>query len=168
MTRDAVRAWIGLGANLGDAPTQLDAALRALAGTPGVTLVAVSPLYRSAPVGAPGPDYHNAVAGVDTRLTAPALLERLLAIERAAGRERPYPNAPRVLDLDLLRYGSGRIDSPQLTLPHPRLRGRAFALRPLADLMPAEVPGDWLAAVADQPLWRIDWPLGSLAHGHVA
>ncbi len=152
-------AGIGLGANLGDARAALDSAQRALAASPGTTLRAASSIYRSAPIDSSGPDYLNAVVLLDTRLTPRALLAELQRIEREHGRERPYRNAPRTLDLDLLFHGTRRIDTAALTLPHPRLHERAFVLRPLAELLPALViPGcgsvaDLLASVADQ---RID------------
>jgi len=112
-------------------------------------------------VDAAGPEFVNAVALVDTELPAPALLAELQRIEAAHGRERPYRNAPRTLDLDLLLYGDERIDTPQLTVPHPRLHQRAFVLRPLADVAPqAVIPGhgraaELLSGVADQHIERI-------------
>ena len=128
------RAYIGLGANLGDARAALDAAFVALAALPGTTLTAASSIYRSAPIDSSGPDYLNAVIRLDTQLRPRALLGELQRIELAHGRERPYRNAPRTLDLDLLLYGRRRIDTPALTLPHPRLHERAFVLAPLAQL----------------------------------
>lgn len=132
----AQRAWVGLGANLGDAAATLQAAFAALARLPGTVLVAQSPLYASAPVDATGPDYVNAVAALDTELAPLALLQALQAIEQAHGRQRPYHHAPRTLDLDLLLHGRTVLDTPVLTLPHPRLHQRAFVLRPLFDLAP--------------------------------
>lgn len=148
--REPVTAFIGLGANLGDAQAALQAALQGLAHLPETRLVRSSRIYRSAPVDAGGPDYLNAVAQVETGLTAPALLAHLQALEQAAGRERPYRNAPRTMDLDLLLYGSARIASANLTVPHPRLRERAFVLLPLQELAPQHVSADDLQAVADQ------------------
>jgi 2-amino-4-hydroxy-6-hydroxymethyldihydropteridine diphosphokinase len=116
---------------------------------------AASPLYRSAPVDSSGPDYINAVLQISTRLSAPALLAQLHQLERGAGRERPYRNAPRTLDLDLLLYGAARIDSPTLTVPHPRMRQRAFVLRPLADIAPALVSAQELQAVSDQVIEKV-------------
>jgi 2-amino-4-hydroxy-6-hydroxymethyldihydropteridine diphosphokinase len=151
-----VLAGIGLGANLGDACATLDAALRALAALPDSTLRAASSIYRSAPVDSSGPDYLNAVALIDTQLTPHALLGELQRIEREHGRERPYHNAPRTLDLDLLFLGDRRIRSSRLTVPHPRLHERAFVLRPLAEVAPTLVipsrgcVADLLAGVADQ------------------
>ena len=155
MRREPVTAYVGLGANLGDARSAVLAAAQALGGLPETRLLAVSPLYRTAPVEATGPDYVNAVAGLETGLTAPALLDALLALEAAAGRERPYRNAPRTLDLDLLLYGSGRIDSPRLVVPHPRMWDRGFVLVPLADLAPQRVPPERLAAMTSQVMARI-------------
>jgi 2-amino-4-hydroxy-6-hydroxymethyldihydropteridine diphosphokinase len=148
--REPVTAFIGLGANLGDAAAALAQALRGLGALAGTRLVRSSRLYRSAPLDAGGPDYLNAVAQLETTLDAPQLLRELQALEQAAGRERPYRNAPRTLDLDLLLYGSASIDSALLTVPHPRLRERAFVLLPLAELAPQQVDAADLAAVAHQ------------------
>lgn len=148
--REPVIATIGLGANLGEARQAVHGAVAAIAALDGCQLLATSPLYRSAPIDSSGPDYFNAVLQISTRLTAPQLLACLHRIERGAGRERPYRNAPRTLDLDLLLYGQARLDSPTLTVPHPRMLQRAFVLRPLADIAPALVSAQALAAVADQ------------------
>lgn len=148
--REPVIATIGLGANLGDARQAVHGAVAAIAALDGCQLLATSPLYRSAPIDSTGPDYFNAVLQISTHLTAPDLLACLHRIERGAGRERPYRNAPRTLDLDLLLYGQARLDSRTLTVPHPRMRQRAFVLRPLADIAPALVSAQALAAVADQ------------------
>lgn len=153
--RIAVHAWIGLGANLGDARAALAGALDAMAQWPGGRVVRVSSLYRSAPVDAGGPDYLNAVAEVATLLSAHDLLQALQAIEQAAGRQRPYRNAPRTLDLDLLLYGDERIDTPALTVPHPRIGERAFVLLPLAEIAPGRVDPDDLAAVQSQRIERL-------------
>lgn len=137
-------AWIGLGANLGDPPAQLRAALRALAAVAGVRLRGCSALYRSPPMGPQDqPAYANAVAEVETELTAEALMVALLEIERAAGRVRgPDRWGPRVLDLDLLHVEGEQRDLPGLTLPHPGIAERAFVLLPWAELAPAlSVPG---------------------------
>ena len=151
-------AWIGLGANLGDARAALRAAVQAMAGLPGTRLLCLSSLYRSAPVDAGGPDYLNAVAALDTRLEPLELLHALQAIELAAGRERPYRNAPRTLDLDLLLYGEQRIASRELTVPHPRLAERAFVLLPLAELRPGWATPEQLQAVAGQRIERVAAP----------
>jgi 2-amino-4-hydroxy-6-hydroxymethyldihydropteridine diphosphokinase len=148
-------AFIGLGANLGDAASAVRAACDALARVPGTQLLQCSPLYRSAPVDAGGPDYVNAVAQVQTTLPALELLHALQSIEQAAGRERPYRNAPRTLDLDLLIYADLKLNTPELTLPHPRMAERAFVLRPLQDIAPDRVPAAALAAVAGQRITRL-------------
>ena len=146
----AAHAYLGLGANLGDATATLHAAIEALAQLPGSSLAARSAFYATAPIDATGPDFINAVARIETSLSAPQLLQALQSLEQAAGRERPYPNAPRTLDLDLLLYGQARIDSPRLTVPHPRMWDRAFVLRPLADVAPEWVSAERLRAVQDQ------------------
>jgi 2-amino-4-hydroxy-6-hydroxymethyldihydropteridine diphosphokinase len=130
------RVFVGLGANLGDAEATVQAAFEALARLPGTRCVARSALYRSAPVDAQGEDYINAVAQLQTKMLPAVLLKALQAIEERFGRERPYRNAPRTLDLDLLLYGQQRIDTPRLTVPHPRLHERAFVLVPLAEIAP--------------------------------
>jgi 2-amino-4-hydroxy-6-hydroxymethyldihydropteridine diphosphokinase len=156
-----VTAYVGLGANLGDAGVALDAAVDALRGLPHTRLAACSPRYRTAPVDATGPDYLNAVVALDTDLPADTLLAALHEIELRHGRERPYRNAPRTLDLDLLLHGDARIDSPHLVVPHPRLHERAFVLVPLADLAPdLRVPGrgqvrDLLEGVSGQRIERL-------------
>ena len=152
MRREPVTALVALGANLGQARASVLAAFDALDKLPDTQLTARSRLYRTAPHEASGPDFINAVARLETRLSAPALLDALQAIENAAGRERPFPNAPRTLDLDLLLYGDARIDSPRLTVPHPRMLSRAFALHPLADVAPERVAAAELQAVQDQPI----------------
>lgn len=160
-------AWIGLGANLGDLRATLEAALAALAALPATRLDGVSSAWRSAPVDAGGPDFLNAVARLDTALAPAALLDALQAIEFAHGRERPYRNAPRTLDLDLLVYGDLQQSTPTLTLPHPRLHERAFVLMPLLELDPAlAVPGlapltAYLPSVADQAVERRPEPLAT-------
>jgi 2-amino-4-hydroxy-6-hydroxymethyldihydropteridine diphosphokinase len=155
------RAFIGLGANLGDARTQVEQAIHTLASWPGIRLVARSSMYRSSPVDAGGPDYVNAVAAVDSSLSPRGLLRALQTIETRFGRERPFPNAPRTLDLDLLLYGQEQLVSRVLTVPHPRMHQRAFVLRPLAELAPDLVlPGfgsvtSLLPTVADQSTERL-------------
>jgi 2-amino-4-hydroxy-6-hydroxymethyldihydropteridine diphosphokinase len=136
------RAYIGLGANLGDARATLEAARDALAALPGSTLAACSSWWRSAPVDASGPDFLNGVLALDTALAPLELLDALQAIEQQHGRERPYRHAPRTLDLDLLLYGDEIIAQPRLTVPHPRLLERAFVVRPLLEIAPElAVPG---------------------------
>jgi 2-amino-4-hydroxy-6-hydroxymethyldihydropteridine diphosphokinase len=152
----APTAYIGLGSNLGETSATLHSALAALGRLPRTELVTRSRLYRSAPVDAAGPDYLNAVAALCTRLDAFELLAQLQSIEHAHGRQRPFRNAPRSLDLDLLLYADQVIDTPALRVPHPRMHERAFVLRPLADIAPQLViPGrgsvaDLLQSVAAQ------------------
>jgi 2-amino-4-hydroxy-6-hydroxymethyldihydropteridine diphosphokinase len=151
--RTPVTAYVGLGANLGDASQTLREALAQLASLPQVQAgsLRASSFYRTAPVDSSGPDYINAVAELVTTRSAPALLGALQGIEDKAGRQRPYPNAPRTLDLDLLLYGDGQIDAPpQLIVPHPRMWARAFVLLPLGELAPWRVSPDRLARVAEQ------------------
>lgn len=148
-------AWVALGANLGDALATLRLALDELAAHPQMRLQACSRFYRTAPVESTGPDYVNAAVRLGTSLAPLELLDALQDIERAHGRERPYRNAPRTLDLDLLAYDDLRLDTPRLTLPHPRMHARAFVLRPLADLDPGMILDqgpieDLLRACADQ------------------
>ena len=150
--------YVGLGANLGEREAALRSALAAIGQLPGTRVTRVSPLYGSAPVDAGGPDYLNAVAEVATTLTPEALLQALQAIEQSAGRERPYRNAPRTLDLDILWFGDQVIDTPTLTVPHPRMAERAFVLRPLADLAPERVDAAALQAVASQDIHRLEGP----------
>ena len=158
--RPHVTAYVALGANLGDARQTVLHAFDALVQLPSIELTARSHLYRTAPHEAQGPDFVNAVARIDTGLTAPDLLDALQAIENQAGRLRPYVNAPRTLDLDLLFYGEAQIHSPRLTLPHPRWRERAFVLYPLADVWPERVSPEDLIGVAGQGIERL--PEGAL------
>jgi 2-amino-4-hydroxy-6-hydroxymethyldihydropteridine diphosphokinase len=130
------RVFVGLGANLGDARATLEAALQQLGALPATRLVAISSFYRSAPVQAQGPDFVNAVAELATALEPHELLRALQAIEHAHGRERPHPNAPRTLDLDLLLHGQRVLQETDLTVPHPRLHERGFVLQPLLELAP--------------------------------
>jgi 2-amino-4-hydroxy-6-hydroxymethyldihydropteridine diphosphokinase len=135
-------AYIGLGANLGDARAALEAAIGEIAALPQTDLVARSSVYRSEPLEASGPDFLNAVVAVRTGLAPEALLAQLQAIESRHGRERPYRNAPRTLDLDLLLHGDTVQSTARLMLPHPRLHERAFVLVPLAEIAPAlRIPG---------------------------
>lgn len=138
------RAWLGLGANLGEPAAQLALALQRIAALPKTRLVARSSLYRSDPVGPAGqPDYCNAVAEIDTALPPAELLEALLAIERDAGRTRDGIRwAARLLDLDVLHVDGVVLDTPTLRLPHPRLHERNWVLVPLAEIAPTLViPG---------------------------
>lgn len=127
-------AYIGLGANLGAAQETVHSALRDLAAEPEIEIVKVAGLYSSAPVESSGPNYVNTVASIHTSLSPQQLLTRLQNIEQRHGRERPYVNAPRTLDLDLLLYDDITLNTPTLTLPHPRMHLRAFVLKPLHDV----------------------------------
>jgi 2-amino-4-hydroxy-6-hydroxymethyldihydropteridine diphosphokinase len=138
------RAYVGLGSNIGDRERMLRRALDLLAATPGLELAATSRARETEPVGfLDQPMFLNAVAAVDTELGPQALLERLLAIEHELGRRREGPRyGPRTIDLDLLVYGEEVVDEPGLTVPHPRLHERRFALEPLAELDPMlAIPG---------------------------
>jgi 2-amino-4-hydroxy-6-hydroxymethyldihydropteridine diphosphokinase len=139
------RVFVGLGANLGDAIATVRAAIEALHEIEGCEVIARSSLYRTAPVDAAGSDYINAVVQLRTRLQPMALLKAMQAVEERFGRERPYRNAPRTLDLDLLLHGERRIVTPELTVPHPRMHERAFVLAPLAEIAPdlaQSIPAD--------------------------
>ncbi len=129
------RAFIGMGGNLGDVAARLREAVRGLAALPGTRVEAVSSLYCTKPVASSGPDYLNAVAVLQSSLGPHELLRALLALELTHDRERPYQNAPRTLDLDLLWYGGYACNTPALSLPHPRMRQRAFVLVPLAEVI---------------------------------
>lgn len=149
-------AYLGLGANLGDARQSLKDAVVCLAQRPGIIILAKSSLYRTAPVDAGGDDYYNCVVAIGTLLPAHDLLDLCLGVERDFGRERPYRNAPRTLDIDILLYGDERIVQPDLIVPHPRLTERAFALIPLIELdADVVIPGvgrarDFVPALAHQ------------------
>jgi 2-amino-4-hydroxy-6-hydroxymethyldihydropteridine diphosphokinase len=155
-------AYVGIGANLGDARGNVDDAVARLGLLPESRLSRTSPYYRSAPIDSSGDDYVNAVVSIDTKLNALDLLAALHGIEADHGRERPYRNAPRTLDLDLLLYGDQVIATDTLTVPHPRMLERAFVLRPLLDIAPAiSVPGrgraaSFFAAVSKQVIERLD------------
>ncbi len=160
-----VRAYLGLGANLGADVDAMLATLRdaldLLAQAPGTIIAQCSSFYVTAPVDAGGPDYINAVAALDTTLDARSLLAVFLAIEQLHGRERPYHHAPRTLDLDLLMHGDTTVKSPYLTLPHPRMHERAFVLAPLCEIAPEIIiPGlgpamKWLETVGGQRFSKI-------------
>jgi len=148
-------ACVALGANLGDAVATVQQALRDMAGLPETQLIKASSLYRSAPYEAQGPDFINAVALLHTQLSPLALLHALQALEQQSGRERPYKNAPRTLDLDVIFYGDMALTTPELNLPHPRWHERAFVLQPLAEVWPERVSAAQLAAVQDQAIERM-------------
>ena len=159
-----VTAYVALGANLGDAAAALREALARIGQIPGVRLAGASGLYRTEPIESSGPDYFNAVARVQTSLSARELLHALQAIENRLGRVRPagVVNAPRTMDLDLLIYDDLVCSDEELVVPHPRMHLRAFVLVPLLQIAPdIEIPGKasartYLPSVADQ---RIDGPL---------
>lgn len=150
LTKGRVDACIALGANLGDARAAVQSAMQTISAWPQVQAAQPSSLYCSAPHEASGPDFVNAVLRIQTTFSAPALLECMQALEHAAGRERPYRNAPRTLDLDLIFYGDEIIATPELTVPHPRWQERAFVLLPLAEVCPEKVSPAMLQAVAHQ------------------
>jgi 2-amino-4-hydroxy-6-hydroxymethyldihydropteridine diphosphokinase len=167
MSRAVVVAYIALGANLDDPVRQVRQGFERLQTIPQCHLAAASSLWRTAPVGgdlvAGQPDYINAVAKLETTLDAEALMQHLQAIEAEAGRVRraDRPMASRTLDLDLLLYGAERIETPDLTVPHPRMHVRAFVLAPLAELAPGlEIQGhgavaELLARIGDQPIAKL-------------
>lgn len=158
------RAFVGFGANLGDPFATMPHVLKTLAKLPETQLAACSSYYRSAPLGVsdPQPDYINAVIALDTGLSPQALLDALLRIESDCGRRRATALEPRPLDLDLLLYGETVMQSPALTLPHPRLHQRAFVLLPLAEIAPdLSIPGSGsvsalLEKVKDQRIVRVE------------
>jgi 2-amino-4-hydroxy-6-hydroxymethyldihydropteridine diphosphokinase len=140
----ATLAYIGLGSNLDHPRRHVARAIAELSRLPRSRVIAASPNYVSAPVGTSGPqpDYVNAVAALQTRLTPRSLLARMHAIERRHHRKRGARNAPRTLDLDLLLFGRRHVHQSGLALPHPRMHQRAFVLKPLSDIAPAtSVPG---------------------------
>jgi 2-amino-4-hydroxy-6-hydroxymethyldihydropteridine diphosphokinase len=137
MNGGPVDVFVGIGSNLERPEAQVKTALTALARLPSTTLLKSSPLYRSAPMGPPDqPSYINAVARLQTGLGPEPLLDLLQEIESNQGRVRAERWGPRVIDLDLLLYGSRQIDSPRLRVPHPGIADRAFVLVPLHDIAP--------------------------------
>ena len=161
--RPPVLAFVALGANLDNPVAQVRAASEALADLPQSKLLRISSLYRTTPVGIHGqPDFINAVAALETRLSAHDLLAALFAVEARFGRRRDFYHAPRTLDLDLLLFDDQTIISEQLSLPHPRMHLRAFVLAPLLEIAPdCRIPGRgsgaaWLAAASMQHIERLD------------
>jgi 2-amino-4-hydroxy-6-hydroxymethyldihydropteridine diphosphokinase len=155
MSATPVMACVALGANLGDAVATVQQALRDVARLPETQLFKASSLYRSEPYEALGPDFINAVALVQTQLSPLDLLHALQALELQSGRERPFKNAPRTLDLDIIFYGDLSLNTPELTLPHPRWHERAFVLQPLAEVWPERVSAVQLVAVQHQAIQRM-------------
>lgn len=161
MSRARQACCIGIGANLGNAQDQVEQAIARLARLPDSALLARSSLFCSAPLDAGGDDYINAVVKLETGLSAQTLLAELQAIEQEFGRERPYRNAPRTLDLDLLLYGREQIESETLSVPHPRMTQRAFVLIPLLQVDPfIDIPGQgpahsFVPGVAAQTIRKI-------------
>lgn len=158
----AVQVFIALGANISQPTKQVRRAIALICLLPHTRLVQTSSFYCTAPVGyADQPDFINAVAEISTKLSATELLEALLAIESALGRERSIPNGPRTIDLDLILYGDHRINEKELIVPHPRMHERAFVLVPLTEIAPdVIIPGHGpakalLATVTDQSLKRL-------------
>jgi 2-amino-4-hydroxy-6-hydroxymethyldihydropteridine diphosphokinase len=147
-------AFVGIGSNLDDPRAQVLRAFEELDELPHTRLVKKSSLYRSAPVGyAAQPDFVNAVAQLETGLPAERLLAELQAIELRHGRSRSFANAPRTLDLDLLLYGAAQLKTATLQVPHPRMRERAFVLKPLLEIAP-QLPFS-LDGCANQDVERI-------------
>jgi 2-amino-4-hydroxy-6-hydroxymethyldihydropteridine diphosphokinase len=156
-------AYVGLGANIGEPRRQLEVAIAELKKLPDTNFVLVSGIYKSSPLGYLNqPDFMNAVAQLDTDLAPETLLDRLQEIESRHRRERPFPGAPRTLDLDLLLYGNETIATARLAVPHPRMHERAFVLKPLTEIAPdIAIPGrspvrELLAACRGQDVERID------------
>jgi 2-amino-4-hydroxy-6-hydroxymethyldihydropteridine diphosphokinase len=156
-------ALIALGSNLQQPEQQVSKAIQVLAATTGLSLLQASSLYATAPVGYDNqPDFINAVIQVATDIPAPALMQLLLAIEQTFGRERPFPNAPRILDLDLLDYAGVQMATEHLTLPHPRMHERAFVILPLAEIVPdfilpqGQTAVEWATAYAHADVRKLD------------
>jgi 2-amino-4-hydroxy-6-hydroxymethyldihydropteridine diphosphokinase len=155
-----VTAYLALGSNLDNPAQQVRAARLAVGGIPQIRLIAASSLYESSPVDASGDDYVNAALKIETNLNAYELLAELQRLEGQAGRALPQDrshlhNAPRTLDLDILLYGTAYIESPTLTVPHPRMWHRAFVLLPLSEIAPELVSAEQLAVVRNQTIKRL-------------
>ena len=155
-------ALIALGSNLQQPEKQVSKAIKLLANTSGLRLIKASSLYATAPVGYDNqPDFINAVMQVATDIPAPQLMQLLLDIEQTFGRERPFPNAPRVLDLDLLDYEGMHLDTELLKLPHPRMHERGFVIVPLAEIVPdfmlpqGKTVVEWMAESQHQDIRKI-------------
>jgi 2-amino-4-hydroxy-6-hydroxymethyldihydropteridine diphosphokinase len=158
---EAVVAYIALGANLGDAAQTVRDAIQSINDLPQVQVTKQSSLYKTAALeslpGTPkSPDYINAVVEIICHQPTYLLLEQLQKIEQKAGRSRPYLNAPRTLDLDILLYGDAQIQTETLTIPHPRMWQRAFVLAPLAEIAPGLVSAQSLDGVKKQRIERVE------------
>ena len=140
-----MRAFIGIGSNVGDRAENLRQAIRALQATPSIELAQVSSIYETEPVGGPAqPDYMNAVVEIDTQLGPRAIFEACMTIEHALGRDRTTEEhwGPRIIDLDLLTCGDLVVSDPDLEIPHPRIAERAFVLVPFSEIAPfIDIPG---------------------------
>lgn len=153
-------SYIAIGSNLGDPASSVQLARLEVGGILETKLVIASGLYRSKPIDASGDDYVNAVVKIETNLNAYALLAELQRLESLTGRASPLDrahlhNAPRTLDLDILLYGDAQISSRTLTIPHLRMRSRAFVLLPLAEIAPELVSASDLQAVQDQIIHKL-------------
>ena len=150
-------AYVGIGSNLDEPRRQVLEALTELDRLPHTRVVKKSSLYRSAPMGhTDQPDFINAVARLETGLPAERLLAELQELEARHGRKRSFPNAARTLDLDMLLFGNATIQSPALTVPHPRMHERAFVLKPLLEIAPELPLRKQLVSCKDQKVERID------------
>lgn len=138
-TLDYSLVTLGLGSNLGDAYAHLQTAIKNIIQLPNTSLHQCSSFFQSAPIDAQGNDFINAVVQINTTLTPLTLLTKLQDIEHQAGRTRPYRNAPRILDIDILLIDQKIIDVPTLQVPHPRMLERAFVLVPLLEIMPDSI-----------------------------
>lgn len=148
-------AYVALGANLGDARATVLKAMEDIGQLRQTRVTRRSSLYRTAPVDSGGPDYVNSVVELATQLAPLELLDALQTLESQAGRLRPYRNAPRTLDLDILQYGDLRVNDARLHIPHARMLERAFVLVPLAEIAPQRVSASQLMAVAAQAIERM-------------
>jgi len=155
MSRNWVTVYLSLGANLGEASQAILKAVDSVSGLPHTRYIARSALYCSSPFQAQGPDYINAVVQLETQLNAFELLMACQHIEDQAGRVRPYVNAPRTLDVDVLLFGEGTIFSAFLQVPHPRMNERAFVMLPLSELAPHLVSVQSLADLSAQGIQRL-------------
>jgi len=131
-----VTAFLGIGSNLGDRAKNIERAIECLKNTKGIIVTKVSSLRETKPQDAPGPDYLNGVARIETLNSPRDLLVKLQACEESLGRRRPFRNAPRIIDLDILLYGEKIIDEAGLKIPHPRMFERDFVIGPLLEIEP--------------------------------